>query len=197
MTKLTAAGIASRAGAALGRCAACSHRAFRAGLGVDARLCPGCARLRIEVLLAAARHSALHIAPVLYAAADLGVAPFDTAAHAPLALDFYWSPLKVFEYMASGLPVISTRGIGDLDSVIDREGVGVLLDGFTVESYAHAFRRADALRKQPGFSDACREVAHRFYDLHSIGSARYMRLYRAVSGSPLAIAIEEECAPAP
>jgi len=107
------------------------------------------------------------------------------------------SPTKFAEYLASGLPVISTRGIGDLDSVIDREGVGVLLDGFTVESYAHAFRRADALRKQPSFSDACRDVAHRFYDLHSIGSTRYMRLYRAVSGSPVAIAIEEECAPAP
>ena len=41
------------------------------------------------------------------AAADIGVAPFDVSAHAPLALDFYWSPLKVFEYMASGLPVVA------------------------------------------------------------------------------------------
>ena len=42
--------------------------------------------------------------PACLAAADVGVAPFDVAAHPPLQLDFYWSPLKVFEYMASGLP---------------------------------------------------------------------------------------------
>jgi glycosyltransferase involved in cell wall biosynthesis len=107
------------------------------------------------------------------------------------------SPTKFAEYLASGLPVISSRGLGDIDAVIDSERVGVLLDGFNTESYANAFRCADALRKQPGFSDACRETAHRFYDLHSIGSARYMRLYRAISGSPDTLAAEEECATTP
>jgi len=43
--------------------------------------------------------------PACLAAADIGVAPFDVAAHPPLQLAFYWSPLKVFEYMAAGLPV--------------------------------------------------------------------------------------------
>ncbi len=45
--------------------------------------------------------------PAALAAADVGVAPFDTGAHAPLSLGFYWSPLKMFEYMASGLPVVA------------------------------------------------------------------------------------------
>jgi glycosyltransferase involved in cell wall biosynthesis len=45
--------------------------------------------------------------PAALAAADIGVAPFDVAAHPPLQLAFYWSPLKVFEYMASGLPVVA------------------------------------------------------------------------------------------
>jgi len=45
--------------------------------------------------------------PACLAAADIGVAPFDVAAHPPLQLAFYWSPLKVFEYMASGLPVVA------------------------------------------------------------------------------------------
>jgi glycosyltransferase involved in cell wall biosynthesis len=45
--------------------------------------------------------------PAALAAADIGVAPFDIARHPPLALGFYWSPLKVFEYMASGLPVVA------------------------------------------------------------------------------------------
>jgi glycosyltransferase involved in cell wall biosynthesis len=45
--------------------------------------------------------------PAMLASADIGVAPFDLGAHAPLALGFYWSPLKIFEYMAAGLPVVA------------------------------------------------------------------------------------------
>ncbi len=45
--------------------------------------------------------------PATLARADIGVAPFDPARHAPLGLGFYWSPLKVFEYMAAGLPVVA------------------------------------------------------------------------------------------
>jgi glycosyltransferase involved in cell wall biosynthesis len=45
--------------------------------------------------------------PELLASADIGVAPYDTARLAQLRLGFYWSPLKVFEYMASGLPTVT------------------------------------------------------------------------------------------
>ncbi len=45
--------------------------------------------------------------PDWLAAADLGVAPYDTRRLAQLRLGFYWSPLKIFEYMASGLPTVT------------------------------------------------------------------------------------------
>ena len=45
--------------------------------------------------------------PEVVASADVGVAPYDTARLAQLRLGFYWSPLKIFEYMASGLAVVT------------------------------------------------------------------------------------------
>jgi glycosyltransferase involved in cell wall biosynthesis len=58
--------------------------------------------------------------PELLASADVGVAPYDTARLRQLELGFYWSPLKVFEYMASGLPTI-TIGRDPLTEIV-REG---------------------------------------------------------------------------
>jgi len=64
--------------------------------------------------------------PGLLASADVGVAPYDTRRLAQLELGFYWSPLKIFEYMASGLPTV-TIGRTPLDEIVreGREGLHV------------------------------------------------------------------------
>ncbi|MCS6839696.1 MAG: glycosyltransferase family 4 protein [Roseiflexus sp.] len=64
--------------------------------------------------------------PVLLAQASVAVAPFNTAAHPALrAAGFFWSPLKVFEYMAAALPVV-TIDIPPLNQIV-RHGVEGLL----------------------------------------------------------------------
>ena len=45
--------------------------------------------------------------PEVTAACDIGVAPYDTARLRELSLGFFWSPLKIFEYMASGLATLT------------------------------------------------------------------------------------------
>ena len=77
--------------------------------------------------------------PGLLAAADIGVAPFDVAAHAPLALGFYWSPLKVFEYMASGLPVVAPS-IDRLRRIVGNGEEGILYDASDPEGLPRALR---------------------------------------------------------
>jgi len=62
--------------------------------------------------------------PRYLAVADLGVAPFEPARHAALRhFGFYWSPLKIFEYGAMGLPTVCPA-IPPLDSIVrdGREG---------------------------------------------------------------------------
>jgi len=65
--------------------------------------------------------------PACLAAADIGVAPFDVAAHPPLALGFYWSPLKIFEYMAAGLPVVAPA-LSRLHAIVRPDQDGLLYD---------------------------------------------------------------------
>ena len=65
--------------------------------------------------------------PAALAAADIGVAPFDLGAHAPLSLGFYWSPLKMFEYMAAGLPVVAPA-VDRIPSLVAEGREGVLYD---------------------------------------------------------------------
>ncbi|MEW5983552.1 MAG: glycosyltransferase family 4 protein [Acidobacteriota bacterium] len=73
--------------------------------------------------------------PACLAACDIGVAPFDLAAHAPLRLDFYWSPLKVFEYMAAGLPVV-VPSIDRLRRIVRSGHEGLLYDAGAADALA-------------------------------------------------------------
>src|SRR5690606_24059058 len=79
--------------------------------------------------------------PELLAQADVGVAPFNTAPHPALrAAGFFWSPLKVYEYMAAGLPVV-TADIHPLNQVI-RDGLeGALFREGDVAGLARAIGR--------------------------------------------------------
>jgi glycosyltransferase involved in cell wall biosynthesis len=93
------------------------------------------------------------------------------------------SPTKFAEYLASGLPVLSTRGIGDLDAQIEGERVGVLLDEFDVASYRAAFARLVQLRADAQLGERCIRFAAAAYDLAAVGGARYRRLYARVMKS--------------
>ena len=87
------------------------------------------------------------------------------------------SPTKFAEYLAVGLPVIATKGIGDLDAQITDGRLGVLLEG---DDYHAALRAMEELRRDPDLAGRCREFARTHYGLHASGIVRYRRLYDAV-----------------
>ncbi|MEO7909303.1 MAG: glycosyltransferase family 4 protein [Roseiflexaceae bacterium] len=79
--------------------------------------------------------------PQLLAGATIGVAPFNTAAHPALrAAGFFWSPLKVYEYMAAGLPVV-TAALHPLDQVIRDRQEGMLFAEGDLSGLAAAIAR--------------------------------------------------------
>lgn len=75
--------------------------------------------------------------PACLASCDIGVAPFDAGAHRPLSLGFYWSPLKMFEYMSTGLPVVAPA-LDRIPSLVGHDREGLLYDSAIPSGLPHA-----------------------------------------------------------
>lgn len=87
------------------------------------------------------------------------------------------SPTKIAEYLASGVPVVCNRGVGDIDAQIEIDNVGALIDQFDRKSYGRALQKIDELNKTSDLREKCRQSAQERFDLGKIGGARYRRLY--------------------
>jgi hypothetical protein len=66
--------------------------------------------------------------------------------------------------------------VGDLDEVLERERVGVLVDSFSDVAYARAWRGLENLLQDPGLAQRCRQLAERRYSL-DLGVETYRQLY--------------------
>lgn len=88
------------------------------------------------------------------------------------------SPTKIAEYLASGLPIISNAGIGDLDEVIADDRVGVIVRDFNREACLEALKKVAILLEDEGLANRCRASARVRFDLERVGGDRYLRLYR-------------------
>ena len=118
--------------------------------------------------------------PAALAAGDVGVAPFDVARHPPLQLTFFWSPLKIFEYMATGLPVVAPS-LPRLQQLVGHGVEGLLYDPQSPTALADtlvALRDPD-LRRRLGA--AARQRAEREYSW-SAHCARLDQAFRALVG---------------
>jgi len=99
-------------------------------------------------------------------------------------------PTKVSEYLAAGLPVVSTTGIGDCDEILVRPNLGVTIERLDEGEYRRAARVLIALLDDPATPGACRDFANRDLSLDAVGGPRYAAVYGrllepAAAGSPL------------
>jgi glycosyltransferase involved in cell wall biosynthesis len=100
--------------------------------------------------------------PACLSACDFGVAPFDPETHPALSLGFYWSPLKIFEYMASGLPVV-VPAIDRIATLVGHNREGLLYDTAIRTGLPHAFEALTDPVLRSRLGRAARERAVRDY----------------------------------
>lgn len=108
--------------------------------------------------------------PAYLSSADAGLS-FVKAGYATASR----SPTKIPEYLACGLPVIANEGVGDVDKLIEKNRVGILVREFSRDAYMEAL---NALPTDDDIRARCGETARREFDLLEIGGVRYRRLYR-------------------
>jgi glycosyltransferase involved in cell wall biosynthesis len=93
------------------------------------------------------------------------------------------SPTKFAEYLAAGVPVLTTPGAGDAPAVVESEGVGRVVADLAPRSIARA--AIDLLRlpeeQRSVMRKRCRETARRMAEAGD-GTAAVGRLYRALAG---------------
>jgi glycosyltransferase involved in cell wall biosynthesis len=92
------------------------------------------------------------------------------------------SPIKTAEYLAAGLPVVITPGIGDHSALVEREGVGVVVDPAAPGGCEEGAARLGELLARGGedLRVRCRRAAERHFSLEGVGVARYAAVYEAL-----------------
>jgi len=95
------------------------------------------------------------------------------------------SPIKSAEYLACGLPVVSTSGCGDYDELIEAERVGIVVKSSDAEAFLTASRDLARLLAEDAIADRCRSTATRFLGLEEVVAPRYSEIYRWLSSPRL------------
>lgn len=118
--------------------------------------------------------------PLVLPAADVGIS-FRVRSRGSLGV----SPAKVAEYLAAGLPIVSTQGIGDCDEILARSNLGVVIERLDDAEYRRAARALLTLLDDPATSARCRAFAEQELSLSRVGGPRYASVYeRLLAAAP-------------
>lgn len=109
--------------------------------------------------------------PLMLALGEIGVAPFDLGASPALQeFGFYWSPLKVFEYMAMQMPVV-TIDVNPLNTIVRDGQEGLLYPSGDIDALVNVLgqlERDDEARARMGASARQRVVAGYSWRAHCV-----------------------------
>lgn len=89
------------------------------------------------------------------------------------------SPTKMGEFLACGIPCLSNTGVGDVETILEGNGVGVTLDWFAADEKERGIDQLGELALHDGIRERCRAIAEDYYSLDA-GVHSYDEIYREV-----------------
>ena len=109
----------------------------------------------------------------------LSAADFAMTMVKPLSTKRYCSPVKNGEYMAMGLPVITTQKISDDSDYINCEGLGSVLSDFRKTTYCHALENVECILNEKNYRERIRKAAFVYKNINLFKDI-YSSLYKGV-----------------
>ncbi|SRR5581483_982058 len=92
------------------------------------------------------------------------------------------APTRLGEFLGCGVPCLANAGVGDVEQILESEGVGVALRSQEADEIRAGVRRLVALAAAPDVALRCRAAAEKHFDLDR-GIAAYRQLYAELLGS--------------
>jgi glycosyltransferase involved in cell wall biosynthesis len=141
---------------------------------------PDVLRVELQRLGVGAGEYTITSAPPNRVGAYLSACDFAISFIEPAPSKVASSPTKIGEYLAAGLPILSTAGVGDLDRLLTPD-VAALLHAHTPSAYGEALSQIVRLLADPETARRCHSLADRELSLERVGIPRYDELYQRVA----------------
>jgi glycosyltransferase involved in cell wall biosynthesis len=90
------------------------------------------------------------------------------------------APTKLAEYLGCGVPCVANAGVGDMEEILNSEGVGIVLRDFSQQSLIDGMNKLVRLVQNPATARRCRETARRLFSLET-GADQYREIYERLS----------------
>ena len=90
------------------------------------------------------------------------------------------APTRLAEALASGVPVVTNAGVGDVEEIIRKYRVGVIVDSVSRVDLLNAYNELSLLLLDEGLQRRCRETAEIIFSL-DLAVARYSKIYKELA----------------
>tara|TARA_B100000579_G_scaffold391473_1_gene366723 strand:+ start:251 stop:1429 length:1179 start_codon:yes stop_codon:yes gene_type:complete len=89
------------------------------------------------------------------------------------------APTKLGEFLGCGIPCLTNNKIGDMQSIIELENVGVSIPDFSQESIQIGIQDIIDITQTPNISNQCVHASKKYFSLNS-GVKRYDEIYSSL-----------------
>jgi glycosyltransferase involved in cell wall biosynthesis len=92
------------------------------------------------------------------------------------------SPKKMGEVLSLGIPIITNKGVGDVNAIVKNGSFGLLIEDFSIKSYQQAISQLDELLKTS--PSLCSDAAKSYFSLEK-GADEYAKIYQLLTPSEI------------
>ena len=89
------------------------------------------------------------------------------------------SPTRLAEALGSGIPIVTNKGVGDVEDIVKKNNIGVIVEGDSKKQMEDAFERLQILLQDPELSNRCFNTAKSIFSLDK-GTGMYHKIYKAI-----------------